>query len=428
MLHNSLGKSWLAKPKRRLNFKFFQSLHDIDWVLMILSIVLTLIGAVAIHSTELTQSDYQTSLQHTLVGAVGLGLALILARLNYQNLLNWKWVIYGITNFSLVLVMFIGTTALGAQRWITIGGFNIQPSEFAKLGMIITLAALLESETADNIPAILKSLSITAVPWFLVFIQPDLGTSLVFGAIILAMLYWGNAKLGWVVLMVSPLVSAILFGVYFPGWLIWVNLMGVVAWFTLPWRWVSSLLATAINVICSELGQVLWGLLKDYQRARLILFLAPEKDPLGGGYHLIQSRIAIGAGKLWGRGLFQGSQTQGDFIPEQHTDFIFSAIGEEFGFVGAICLILLFWVFCLRLVVIASTASDNFGSLICIGTLAMIVFQLVVNLGMTIGLAPVTGIPLPWISYGRSALLTNFMALGIVESVARQRVKKRLRY
>lgn len=428
MLHNSLGKSWLAKPKRRFNFKFFQSLRDIDWVLMILSIVLTLIGAVAIHSTELTRSDYQTSLQHILVGAIGLGLALILARSNYQNLLSWKWVIYGITNFSLVLVMFIGTTALGAQRWITIGGFNIQPSEFAKLGMIITLAALLESKTADNIPSILKSLSITAVPWFLVFIQPDLGTSLVFGAIILAMLYWGNAKLGWVVLMVSPLVSAILFGVYFPGWVIWVNLMGVVAWFTLPWRWVSSLLATAINVICSELGQVLWGLLKDYQRDRLILFLNPEKDPLGGGYHLIQSRIAIGSGQLWGRGLFQGSQTQGDFIPEQHTDFIFSAIGEEFGFVGAICLILLFWVFCLRLVIIASTAPDNFGSLICIGTLAMIVFQLVVNLGMTIGLAPVTGIPLPWISYGRSALLTNFMALGIVESVARQRVKKRLRY
>ena len=126
--------------------------------------------------------------------------------------------------------------------------------------------------------------------------------------------------------------------------------------------------------------------------------------------------------------MFQGTQTQGDFIPEQHTDFIFSAIGEEFGFIGAVCLVCLFWVLCLRLVIVASTAPDNFGSLICIGTLAMIVFQLVVNLGMTIGLAPVTGIPLPMISYGRSALLTNFMAIGIVESVARQRPKKRSRY
>ncbi len=428
MLHNSLEKSWLGKPKRRLNFRFLKSLQDIDWVLMILSIVLTLVGTVAIHSTELDTPDYHTSFQHTFVGVIGLGLALTIARSNYQNLLNWKWVIYGVTNISLLLVMFIGTTALGAQRWITIGGFNIQPSEFAKLGMIITLAALLESSTAENIPAIVKSLSLTAVPWLLVFLQPDLGTSLVFAAIILAMLYWGNAKLGWLVLMVSPLVSAILFGVYFPGWLVWVNLMGVVAWFSFSWRWAAAFLATSFNVICSELGVVLWGLLKDYQRDRLILFLTPEKDPLGGGYHLIQSRIAIGSGELWGRGLFKGTQTQGNFIPEQHTDFIFSAIGEEFGFIGAVCLIALFWVFCLRLVIIASTAPDNFGSLICIGTLAMIVFQLVVNLGMTIGLAPVTGIPLPWISYGRSALLTNFMAIGIVESVARQRMKKRSLY
>ncbi|HEY9874362.1 MAG TPA: rod shape-determining protein RodA, partial [Candidatus Obscuribacterales bacterium] len=164
-----------------------------------------------------------------------------------------------------------------------------------------------------------------------------------------------------------------------------------------------------------------WGLLKEYQKDRLILFLNPEKDPLGGGYHLIQSRIAIGAGQLWGEGLNQGTQTQLNFIPEQHTDFIFSAIGEELGFIGCLAVLIVFWLFCLRLVILAQTAKDNFGSLIAIGVLSMIVFQVIVNIGMTIGLAPVTGIPLPWVSYGRSALLTNFIALGIVESVANYR-------
>ncbi|MEL6139373.1 MAG: FtsW/RodA/SpoVE family cell cycle protein, partial [Cyanobacteria bacterium J06628_6] len=147
----------------------------------------------------------------------------------------------------------------------------------------------------------------------------------------------------------------------------------------------------------------------------------PEKDPLGGGYHLIQSRIAIGSGQLTGRGLFHGTQTQLGFIPEHHTDFIYSVVGEELGFIGAIAVIVVFWIICLRLIVIAQNAKDNFGSLLAIGVLSMIVFQVVINIGMTVGVAPITGIPLPWMSYGRSALLTNFIALGIVESVANYR-------
>ncbi|HEY9845609.1 MAG TPA: rod shape-determining protein RodA [Candidatus Caenarcaniphilales bacterium] len=173
------------------------------------------------------------------------------------------------------------------------------------------------------------------------------------------------------------------------------------------------------------IGHLFWGLLKDYQKDRLILFLDPDKDPLGGGYHLIQSRIAIGAGELWGRGLNHGTQTQLNFIPEQHTDFIFSAIGEELGFLGALLVIAVFWIICLRLVLIAQTAKDNFGSLLAIGVFSMLMFQVVVNIGMTIGLAPVTGIPLPWMSYGRSALLTNFIAIGLVESVANHRRRRK---
>ncbi|NET38983.1 MAG: rod shape-determining protein RodA, partial [Cyanothece sp. SIO1E1] len=331
------------------------------------------------------------------------------------------WVIYAITNLALIAVMLIGTTASGAQRWVTLGGFNVQPSEFAKLGLIITLAALLQGRTANTIPALLRTLAIAALPWGLVFLQPDLGTSLVFGAITLGMLYWGNANPGWLVLLISPLVAAILFGVFLPGWLIWVVIMAVIAWRTLPWPMFGAIGAAVVNLISAGLGKVLWGLLHDYQKDRLILFLDPTKDPLGGGYHLIQSRIAIGAGQLWGRGLNQGTQTQLNFIPEQHTDFIFSAVGEEMGFIGCVAVLIAFWFICFRMVIIAQNAKDNFGSLIAVGVLSMIVFQVFVNIGMTIGLAPVTGIPLPWISYGRSALLTNFIALGLVESVANYR-------
>ncbi|MBW4679524.1 MAG: rod shape-determining protein RodA [Microcoleus vaginatus WJT46-NPBG5] len=416
--------------------------HQVDWLLFALPVGLTIFAGVMIRSTELNLG-WTDWWQHWLVGGIGLLLAVILARWPYEILIQWQWVIYGITNLSLLAVMFIGTTALGAQRWITIGGFNIQPSEFAKLGMIITLASLLHARTASTIPSVLKTLAIAGVPWLLVFIQPDLGTSLVFGAITLGMLYWANANPGWLLLMVSPVVSAIIFGVCVPEWsdwgasigsallkstpwLIWVSAMGVIGWLTLPWPLFGSLGAMIGNMLAGQLGHLLWGLLKDYQKDRLILFLDPDKDPLGGGYHLIQSRIAIGAGELWGRGLYKGTQTQLNFIPEQHTDFIFSAIGEELGFVGCLTILLLFWVICLRLVMIAQNAKDNFGSLLAIGVLSMLVFQVIVNIGMTIGLAPVTGIPLPWISYGRSALLTNFIALGLVESVANYR--QRLRF
>ena len=412
MLHKSLtGFRWRS---------MLAPWQEVDWLLLFLTVGLTILGGVMIRSAELHLglTDWWW---HWLMGAIGLVLAMFIARSRYENLLQWHWIIYAITNLSLIGVMIIGTSAKGAQRWITVGSFNIQPSEFAKLGVIITLAALLHARPANTIPAVLRALAITGVPWALVFLQPDLGTSLVFGAIVLGMLYWGNANPGWLVLLASPVISAIFFNVFMPGWFVWTALMGIIAWRTLPWPMSGAIGAIAVNLIGGELGQIFWGLLKDYQKDRLILFLDPDKDPLGGGYHLIQSRIAIGAGELWGRGLHKGTQTQLNFIPEQHTDFIFSAIGEELGLVGGFCLLLVFWLVCLRLVIIAQNAKDNFGSLLAIGVLSMIVFQVVVNLGMTMGLAPVTGIPLPWVSYGRSAMLKNFLAIGIVESVANYR-------
>ncbi len=421
-------KSSTTKFQFRYWGQYLLSLIDgwrqLDWILLALVISLTTFGGLTIYSTELAEK-HSYSQQHWIIGLVGLVIVLVVSRWRYQSLLRWHWLIYALTNLSLIAVMITGVTAKGAQRWITVAGFNVQPSEFAKISMVITLAALLHNQNGANLKTVVRTLAITAIPWGLVFLQPDLGTSLVFGVIVMTMLYWANAKTGWLILMISPLFSAIFYHLYLPGWLIWVLTVAGIAWLTLPVKIVSTLSAVAINLGAVELGNFFWGLLQDYQKARLIMFLDPEQDPLGGGYHLIQSRIAIGAGRIWGQGWHQGTQTQLNFIPEQHTDFIFSAVGEEFGFIGSILLLAVFWLICMRLIWIASTAKDNFGSLLAIGILAIIAFQIVINISMTIGLAPITGIPLPWMSYGRSSLLSCFIGIGLVESVANHRENRK---
>ncbi|MGD1897061.1 MAG: rod shape-determining protein RodA [Phormidesmis sp.] len=416
----SYSSSSLKKRWKRLT----QGWQGVDWLLFMLPVGVTMFASILIGSTQKYTGQTSFAINHAILGGIGVAIALWISRCRYESLLQWRWIVYGATIASLIAVMAVGTTGLGAQRWISIFGFNVQPSEFAKLGAIITLAAALKDRDASTLFGMVKAIGITSVPWALVFLQPDLGTSLVFGAITLGMLYWSGTNPGWLVLMISPLVSAIIFHVSVPVWIGWVLMMGVVAYISLPWWSIAStVVALAVNAASGKLGTIMRGLLKDYQKDRLILFLAPDKDPLGGGYHLIQSRIAIGAGEMWGKGLFQGTQTQLSFIPEQHTDFIFSAVGEELGFIGGMALLLAFWLICLRLVMIAQNAKDNFGSLLAIGVLSMIVFQAIVNICMTIGLAPITGIPLPWMSYGRSALLTNFMAIGLVESVANYRFR-----
>lgn len=428
-------------PKIRWNY-WFKPWQQMDWLLFVLPVAVSIFGGLMILSTELRQpvTDWWW---HWMIAGIGAVIALLLARSRYENLLQWHWVTYTLTNISLLVVMYAGAAANGAQRWINIAGFKLQPSEFAKIGVIITLAALLHKKTAAKIETVFQVLAIVAVPWILVFRQPDLATSLVFGAILLGMLFWANANPGWLILMISPVISAILFSISWPlpepiftfkditisvlG-LAWAFAMGIVGWQTLPWRrfGMGAIGSWTLNMLGGEIGIYVWEhVLKEYQKNRLTVFLRPSHDILGVGYHQHQSRIAIGGGEIWGWGLFKGPMTQLNFVPEQHTDFIFSAVGEEFGLIGCLVVLFVFCLICFRLLHIAQTAKDNFGSLLAIGVLSMIVFQLLVNVGMTVGLAPVAGIPLPWMSYGRSAMLTNFMALGIVESVAnfRQRQK-----
>lgn len=390
-------------------------LRSFDGWLLLFAVLLLATGVLTIFSTRPEGSEWKAQLA---TGAVGIGWTLLLSRFGYSWLLRWYWGIYAAACTMLLGVLFVGSSAKGAQRWIELGGIQLQPSEFAKLGVIVTLAALLHRYPIRRFRQIWLVLAVLAVPFLLVFKQPDLGTALVFGAIALGMLYWGGARASWLIVLASPLVAAVLYALSLPVWLGWGLAMALLAWRSLSWGWWSALAVGAANLLAGGLGQMFWHLLKPYQQQRLVVFLDPSGDPLGSGYHILQSEIAIGAGGVLGRGFFQGTQTQLNFIPEQHTDFIFSALGEEWGFVGALVLLGLFLCLFFRLIVIARNASDDFGSLLTVGVFTMLLFQTVINISMTIGLAPVTGIPLPFVTFGRSFLITCFTALGLVESVA----------
>jgi len=393
---------------------------EIDLLLWGIPLGLTALAGILIASTQ-RQADYADWYQHWITAAVGIGLALLVAQLPMERVQALQWPIYGVTILSLVAVRFVGTSALGAQRWISIGSFHVQPSEFAKLAAILLLAGVLSRFPVERPVDLLRPIGLIALPWGLVFIQPDLGTSLVFGAVLLVMLFWAGLPLPWLVLLLSPLVAAIVAGVQPLLLIVWIPLMGWLAWSSLPWKRVGLAAVLAVQGLFAVITPYLWmhGL-KEYQRDRLVLFLDPSKDPLGGGYHLLQSKVGIGSGGLWGTGLMHGHLTLLRFIPEQHTDFIFSALGEETGFVGSTLVVLAYGLFCWRLLQIATRARTDVEALLVVGIGAMLMFQVVVNICMTIGLGPVTGIPLPWVSYGRSAMLVNYVSLGLCASVLRR--------
>ena len=409
-----------ARGKRRQRFRF-------DPVLWGIPVFLTLLAGVLIASTQ-RQSPLADWENHWITAVVAIGAAVGLSRVALKHLQQLLLPVYIATLVSLLAVKLVGTSALGAQRWISIGGFNIQPSEFAKLAAILLLAGILAKHPIERPVDLLRPMAVISVPWAMVFIQPDLGTSLVFGAVLLAMLYWAGLPLEWLVLLISPLPTALIAGLFPWGLIPWFALLAFLAGRSLPWKAIAVTVSLAINGLFAWITPLLWEHgLKDYQRDRLILFLDPTKDPLGGGYHLLQSTVGIGSGQIFGTGLMQGQLTKLQFIPEQHTDFIFSALGEEAGFVGCVVVLVAYLVWAWRLLQIAGQARSDFESLVVIGVLAMVMFQVIININMTIGLGPVTGIPLPWLSYGRFALLVNFMGIGLVASVEREARRARMR-
>lgn len=389
-------------------------------VLWGIPLAMIIVAGLLIASTQ-RQADYADWYHHWITAGFGIVIALVTARISLLRLKPLLMPIYAMTVISLVAVRLIGTTALGAQRWISIGGVHVQPSEFAKLSAILLLAAVLDRHPVERPVDLLRPLGIISIPWLLVFIQPDLGTSLVFGALLLTMLYWSGMPIEWLFLLLSPLTTALLAGMFPWGLAMWIPVTMIIAYRSLPWKRVAIGLVMIVQSAVALVTPWMWmhGL-QDYQRDRLVLFLDPTKDPLGGGYHLLQSTVGIGSGGWVGMGLLQGQLTKLRFIPEQHTDFIFSALGEETGFVGTVLVVLGFALLMGRLLQVAGQSRSDFESLVVIGVATMLMFQVVVNIFMTIGLGPVTGIPLPFMSYGRSAMVVNFLALGLCLSVSKR--------
>ena len=406
--------------KKKFFLKINKNWESFDKILLGIPLFLVFISGILIASTQ-RQANYADWYQHWLTALVGLIITIQIASLPLERLRPFLITLYSLNIVSLIAVKIIGTSALGAQRWLTLGGISFQPSEFAKLAVILSLASVLDNSKPEKLLDLLKPIFVIFSPWLLVFIQPDLGTSLVFGAILLTMLFWAGMPLEWVLLAISSVVTAILCGVLPWSLLIWIPLMGSLAFRSFSNKYLAASLTIIWQGVIAWITPWLWiNVLKDYQRDRLVLFLDPSKDPLGGGYHLLQSTIGIGSGGWIGSGLFNGQLTKLRFIPEQHTDFIFSALGEETGFLGSLIVLLLYSILIIRLLKIAKKAHTNFESLIVIGITSMLFFQILVNIFMTIGLGPVTGIPLPFMSYGRTALIVNFISIGLCISADRR--------
>lgn len=348
-------------------------------VLGLCTISLLIISSATHANIPNTPGQYDFVIKQGAFFLVGLVMAGIAIHFDYHILFKWVPAIYALNAILLLAVKFAGKSALGAQRWIQLGPFTLQPSEFAKLFMIICLARLLSKHEGGyhTWKSLLPVIGLMALPFVLVMIQPDLGTSLVFAAICFGMLYVSDFDM--------------------------------------------KLVKQVLGVLILSLPAIWFFVLHDYQKMRIMVLFNPNVDPYGSGYHVIQSKIAIGSGGFFGKGLFEGTQSQLNFLPENHTDFIFSVVGEELGFVGAVFLLFLFFLLLYRAVVISRTAEDRFGSLIAVGIFSMWLFQVFINVGMTLGIMPVTGIPLPFMSYGGSALVMNMFCAGLLMNIFMRR-------
>ncbi len=360
----------------------FSSFRDFDWPLLGLVMLLSLISVLEIKSATLHTKFH--GFDHKQIGflAVGVVLMFLISLIDYHRLIDIAGWAYGVSLASLVAVLVVGTKVLGGRRWIKFpGGIHFQPSEWVKLILILAVARYFWGLAGRDLTwkDIGKAFAMVCVPMLLVLKQPDLGTALTYLPILLCGLFLGGIRIkqAGIILLV-------------------VLVIGGGAWKT---------------------GKVL----KPYQKARLTSFMDPDNDPKGSGYQIRQSLIAVGSGGIWGKGTNKGTQTQGDFLPIPYTDFIFAAFCEEHGFIGAVGVLLLYFLILMRLIQNAQTAADLPGTFIIMGVVAVVVFQIAVNIGMVVGLMPVTGIPLPLMSYGGSSILFTFLALGIVMNVRMRR-------
>lgn len=361
---------------------------------------------------------------------VWLGISLVALLVVMRVEVKWfEWAalpFYLISVAALLATLFVGTgggTAAGVRSWLQIGSLRAQPAQFANLATILLLGRVLgqRREPPQGLAALLKPVAIVAVPLALVVLQPDMGTAMVFGALLLAALYWGGAPAGVLFMLVSPIFGLLL---AFQVWLFSAYMVILIAFLYVyrVYLWEGMVVAAA-NLAAGTIALPLWNTLAPYQKARLQVFLDPSLDPRGAGWNVIQSRVAIGSGGLVGKGFTLGTQKRLAFLPEQHTDFIFSVVGEETGFLGTTLVLVVFGLILWRLVRIAERVADPFAGMAVFGIFGAWFTHIVVNVGMTVGVMPVTGIPLPFLSYGGSFLLASFVALGIAQRIAAEQAR-----
>ncbi len=407
-------------PTLRIDYK----LNDkFDVGLIFSSILLLCIGLLAIYSSTLHNPHANGNFHKQVIWGIGAIIGFFIIYTLPTNIFKAIAIpSYLFSIFLLIVVLLIGKRVYGAKSWLGLEGIGFQPSEFAKLGTILALSYFLSNSNTDldSFKDILISLIIGLFPVGLIMIEPDLGTSFVFLGMVLILLYWKGISTFGLFVVLSPGIVAIssLFGPYYlAGSLVAVT----ICLFLFRKDIFSSGSIFALNIAAGFFAKYVYEILSQHQQTRIKSFINPWADPLGAGYNAIQAKVAVGSGGLFGKGFLSGNQTQLQFIPEQWTDFIFCVIGEEFGFIGTSIVLALFFYLLLRIFKIATTTKDEFLSLTIIGILSVYFIHLLINIGMVVGIMPVIGIPLPFMSYGGSSLVLDFLMLSVVANVHRTR-------
>lgn len=393
----------------------------VDLTLISCALLLSLIGVGLIYSTgHGPLSAARTTLYLRQLIWLGAGILLMSSAaalpLRFYDALA-KFV-YLISILLLVAVLAVGEERFGAKRWFHLGSFLFQPSEFAKLALILLLARILANRRVDwtRFGSLAIPVTLTLIPIALIVKQPDLGTAISFVAILFGMLYWAGAPAINLAVLLLPLASMLCSF----WWWIWL-IFFVVQWLVLHYSTLSFVHSVFVMIGTSIVGggaHEVWNKLEYYQRERIISFLSTGANQLGAGYQTIQSKIAIGSGSLLGKGFLKGTQKSLAFLPQQHTDFIFAVLGEEFGFVGCCVVVFLYATIVWKGISIAVRTRSRFASLMCVGIVSLLLYHGAVNIMMTLGLAPVTGVPLPFLSYGGSALVTSLTVIGVMAGIA----------
>lgn len=392
---------------------------ELDWKLIGAVLVLSLIGILLIMSAQY-YADSAFERTYFLRQLIWLGIALVVfvAVIHLpMRLLDFSaYMLYAVSLVLLVLVLLVGTSRLGASRWFSFGPINFAPSDIAKLTLVLALSRFL---AYTKLPPVSKrclafSAILAMIPVALILKQPDLGTSLVFFVILFALWFWSGLPPLYMILILSPLVSLVAAS----HWLALAIYFAVLLIFLLLFRpgFLFGVITVATNLAFGMITPFIWNRLADYQKNRFLTFLDPGQDPRGTGYQIIQSKIAVGSGGIGGKGLLNGSQTRLDFLPEAHTDFVFSVLGEEFGLWGALLVLLLFTFVFYRAIRIAARCRSRFASNVVMGAAAILLFQYFVNIGMALGFMPVTGLALPFVSYGGTSLVLSWALVGLIVS------------